>query len=56
MIKMIVRIIPFSIKQSPFLKMVVLGKDIQKKDTTKNNKEIAKHIQKKQWVFKYQLV
>ena len=42
-----VNIAPANVKYSPFLKMVVFGKNIQKADTTKNNSEIPKKIFKK---------
>jgi len=35
---------PANVKYNPFLKMEVLGINIQKKDSTKNNKDAPKNI------------
>lgn len=44
---MIVRIIPANVKYIPFLKIVVLGKNIQKEEITKNNNDIPKNTFRK---------
>jgi len=44
---MMVRTIPASVKYNPFLKMVVLGINIQKDDMTKKSSEIPKKTFKK---------
>ena len=44
---MIVKIIPDKVKYSPFLKIVVLGKNIQKEETTKKNSDNPKNTFKK---------
>lgn len=43
-IKIRVKIIPPNVKYIPFLKIVVLGKNIQKEEIEKNNNESPKNI------------